>query len=308
MRHLRLGLLAALIAMAAGAAPATAAAQDTALVNSQTGRCLDSNASGNAYTTSPCWPGDAYQHWTVFTIDSPGVVELRDDGTGRCLDSNATGDLYTTSPCGIDDSYEQWQWTSHSAGSIATVALMDAATGRCLDSDASGDAYTTNPCWPGDQYQHWAVSSWPSCLVNCSPPPPPPPPPSPSSPPPTPSGTPPPVPASGCSAASGPTRVTLYSGHRFRHNGQWLRLWGRVIAPSSSADLVIELQGRLVGERRWGWGPSTTTNACGSFSLRYHFTGSVLPVQRYLLRMIVREQGGLSHRLTSHPVRVQVRN
>jgi serine/threonine-protein kinase len=68
-----------------------------------TGRCLDSNPSGSAYTTNPCQtPGNLYQDW----MQDPNTNEFYDYATGLYLDSNTSGNVYTGKHNG--GSYQNW--------------------------------------------------------------------------------------------------------------------------------------------------------------------------------------------------------
>jgi hypothetical protein len=115
------------------------------LQNLSTQFCLDSNATGNAYTLG-C-NGGRYQKWTV-SDQGRNTAVLRDVATGKCLDSNATGNAYTLR-CNRGE-YQKWTVIR---SDYNTVALKDMATGRCLDSDANGNLYTL-PC-NGGSYQRW---------------------------------------------------------------------------------------------------------------------------------------------------------
>jgi hypothetical protein len=105
------------------------------ITDAQTGRCLDSDSAGDAYTL-PC-NGGAYQGWKL------QGTNFVDQQTGRCLDSNDAGDAYTQ-PCN-GGNYQNWY--------NLDGTLYDAQAGRCLDSNTSGNLYT-QPC-NGGNYQNW---------------------------------------------------------------------------------------------------------------------------------------------------------
>jgi hypothetical protein len=153
--------------MPALAAPAASAGTSFILKSpqdAQTGRCLDSNAAGDVYT-SPCQaPGNSYQDWieTAYDVELPGFFgpptsySLEDAATGRCLDSNANGNLYT-SPCQAPGNTYQ-DWVSAANVNSSPSGLADAATQRCLDSNANGNAYTL-PC-NGGNFQNWVIRTF----------------------------------------------------------------------------------------------------------------------------------------------------
>lgn len=120
--------------------------------DSATGRCLDSNAAGDVYTSGCQVPGNYYQDWyaTVWLdyTNNQYYVSFQDRQTGRCLDSNASGDLYT-SPCQAPGNYYQ-MWISGSNGTF-----KDRATGLYLDSNPGGSAYTHSYGGSADTYQDW---------------------------------------------------------------------------------------------------------------------------------------------------------
>lgn len=75
-----------------------------------TGRCLDSNAAGQIYT-SPCQaPGNPYQDWYLDqyygTWQNFDYIDL---ATGLCLDSNGSGQAYTHACYGSSDYYQNWR-------------------------------------------------------------------------------------------------------------------------------------------------------------------------------------------------------
>lgn len=155
---------ASMPALAAPAAPAGTSFILKSPQDAQTGRCLDSNAAGDVYT-SPCQaPGNSYQDWieTAYQVElpaffgSPTSYSLEDAATGRCLDSNANGNLYT-SPCQAPGNTYQ-DWVPNDEIIPGSRSLRDGATGRCLDSNANGNAYTL-PC-NGGNFQNWVIRTF----------------------------------------------------------------------------------------------------------------------------------------------------
>jgi Ricin-type beta-trefoil lectin domain len=128
-------------------AQSASAGEVYSLENIATGRCLDSDPGGKAYTLG-CNNG-AYQRWDVSQSGS-GYI-LRNDKTGRCLDSNDKGDAYTLDCNG--GPYQLWNYTSTSHHP-PYGKYWNVATGRCLDSDNSGNAYTY-PCKDESGGQNW---------------------------------------------------------------------------------------------------------------------------------------------------------
>lgn len=127
-----------------------------------TGRCLDSNAAGDVYTTasSSCGSNDQFQQWRIYWVEQVNpenpqmVVNV---ATGRCLDSNAAGNVYTTaaSSCGPNDQYQDWFIYSSTNQIGSPYMFWDWYTGRCLDSNAAGNAYTSVSCGSNNNFQQW---------------------------------------------------------------------------------------------------------------------------------------------------------
>jgi hypothetical protein len=144
-----IGLLVAILGFAN---PAQAYSTSPALwLDVQTGRCLDSNYSGSAYTTSPCSSGNHYQDWILWYSADYSNFEMTSFQTVRCLDSNSSGAVYTL-PCN-GGNYQKW----YLAGGILAgeFLMINVATGRCLDSNYSGNVYTSVNCSTSNGYQLW---------------------------------------------------------------------------------------------------------------------------------------------------------
>jgi hypothetical protein len=133
--------------VALGAHPASAATSYH-FQNQVTHECLDSNASGSAYTNS-CGSGNNFQRWYV----SPGNwgTLIKDVATGRCLDSNAGGSAYTN-PCSSGNAYQNWTAGNYSGG---TGQYRSVATGLCLR--VANQTVYTQTC-SNTMYQTWTRS------------------------------------------------------------------------------------------------------------------------------------------------------
>ncbi|KAA9379658.1 ricin-type beta-trefoil lectin domain protein [Microbispora cellulosiformans] len=116
----------------------------------QTGACLDSNASGNAYT-NPCSSGNNYQRWNYYSGNY--AILFQNYATGRCLDSNLSGSAYTN-PCSAGNAYQNWQIVNTSGSSFE---LQDIATGKCLQTDGTGAVFTSS-CNVGNNAQRWVFA------------------------------------------------------------------------------------------------------------------------------------------------------
>ncbi|MFF1738164.1 hypothetical protein ACFVXB_43715, partial [Streptomyces sp. NPDC058247] len=82
-----------ILAVTVGGIAVTPAQADGTIMRSlATGRCLDSNYAGYAYTL-PC-NGGAYQSWQRVG-DGNGREIIKNAQTGMCLAANAVGSLYT---------------------------------------------------------------------------------------------------------------------------------------------------------------------------------------------------------------------
>jgi hypothetical protein len=111
-----------------------------------TGRCLDSNYAGSAYT-DPCFEDGNFQDWAYFTTGYS--MTLNDVQTALCLDSNYAGAVYTDS-CNGNNTYQNWSFGGEGPG----YTIQDYQTGLCLDGNSSGSLYTDACNW-NNYYQNW---------------------------------------------------------------------------------------------------------------------------------------------------------
>jgi hypothetical protein len=81
------------------------------IVDSATGKCLDSNFDGVVYT-NPCQDGNQWQEWAIASgWDSLNnyVLNIWDIHTARCLDANLVGaPIYTNGTC-YTGGYQDWK-------------------------------------------------------------------------------------------------------------------------------------------------------------------------------------------------------
>ncbi|WP_256789277.1 Hsp70 family protein [Frankia sp. AvcI1] len=135
------------------AVPAPGPQTSWTFVNVSTSLCLDSDASGAAYTKG-CNGGD-YQRWKL--VQASGGYQLKDLATGLCegarsnIGSDGTkyqGSVYTAA-CASQASLT-WSFATNSFG----YQFTNVATGECLDSNGQGRAYTQD-C-NGGNFQHWS--------------------------------------------------------------------------------------------------------------------------------------------------------
>ena len=144
-RHIRVGVLAGIAALAAFLAlmPSTAQAKVRVYKNLATSFCLDSNATGRVYTHG-C-NGGAFQRWNV---TGGNAVQLKNVRTGRCLDSNTARRVYTLRCNG--GSFQRWRPIYNAGG---TRTFKNVATGVCVDSNTARRVYT-HGC-NGGSFQKW---------------------------------------------------------------------------------------------------------------------------------------------------------
>lgn len=304
LSRLTLGAARALVSIAAVLAMAgiaAARAQATVLTNSGTQRCLDANVQVGVVLNA-C--NNGYEHWTAQKVSGTTVKLVT---AGRCLDANVHQGVFLNACNG--GNYQRWT-AQHVGGT--TVKLVSGGTGRCLDANVHQGVFL-NSC-NGGSYQQWKVSgSWPYCLTDCS---------SPTQPTPAPPTTSPTPPTTTTTPLPSPTpsppvhrkkplprhrraRLSLSGSPRSLHNGQAVRLHGRIRGAHVRAGAVVLLQA-LTGRHQWttfGW---TSTHSNGRFLDHYRFkrtTGR----QTYRMRAVLPTQIGYrSHRAVSKIVRVRV--
>ncbi|MCM2422641.1 RICIN domain-containing protein [Streptomyces sp. RKAG293] len=157
-------LPAALCALGAFQVPANAATGyigDNILRNIETGRCLDSNASGAVYTMPCSLPvkSNQYQLWEPQLVfrGSSDVVIVKNVATQRCLTLNGSLAGVHTESC--DSGHSDQKWSAKGSGWDKINLEITYARGRGgfisvdLDSNRQGNAYASE--YNGSGFQRW---------------------------------------------------------------------------------------------------------------------------------------------------------
>ncbi|CAL9329817.1 RICIN domain-containing protein [Streptomyces sp. enrichment culture] len=124
-----------------------------AVVNEQTGRCLDSNSTGEVYT-SPCGKANPYQQW-IPSWDGAYAWQLKNVQTQMCL-GGVSEAAVRTMPC--TKMYGPLQWKLRT--DRATNALVNQAWPNVLDSNSKGNVYL-KAASDSNRYQSWIFSMSP---------------------------------------------------------------------------------------------------------------------------------------------------
>ncbi|MGW5577188.1 RICIN domain-containing protein [Micromonospora chokoriensis] len=137
--------LAASTGVAVVTTPASAEAASIVIrfSNAATGRYIDSNAAGSAYTL----PNNSgpYQAWNVSIDDTFTITNV---ATGRCLDHNVALKRVTTGPCTPNNPYQKWNL-------LINGLMQNEASGQCLDDNRALNRLTATGCDAGNPYRIW---------------------------------------------------------------------------------------------------------------------------------------------------------
>ncbi|WP_157876602.1 RICIN domain-containing protein [Streptomyces graminilatus] len=108
------------------------------LRNWETGRCLDSNSSGQVYT-NPCQTGNDYQTWNMLFSrhDAYDIVEVQNKATGLCLRYDINRRMITANCLGSGGAHAGL-WAA--VGSSWDKVQLKSAFGgnECVDNTSGG--------------------------------------------------------------------------------------------------------------------------------------------------------------------------
>ncbi|MGW5578531.1 RICIN domain-containing protein [Micromonospora chokoriensis] len=142
---LALSTLVAGVGLAGVIAPASAQAATTwRFSNDATGRFLDSNAAGAAYTL----PGNGGTYQTWRWIIEGSYVKIQNKATGRCLDHNVALNRVTTGSCTPGNPYQNWS-------TLTNGLIKNRASSQCLDDNRALNRLTATGCDAGNPYRRW---------------------------------------------------------------------------------------------------------------------------------------------------------
>jgi hypothetical protein len=100
-------------------------------------------------------------------------------------------------------------------------------------------------------------------------------------------------------------RPTLRARPRKLHNGERVRLQGKLPGPSAAGRVVV-LQAGVPGSRRWITFRKATTGARGRFKARYHFTSTTRRITYRFRALVPRQAGYPWNQGASRPAKVTV--
>jgi hypothetical protein len=100
-------------------------------------------------------------------------------------------------------------------------------------------------------------------------------------------------------------RPSLKAGPRKLHNGERVRLQGKLPGPGAAGRVVV-LQAGVPGSRRWITFRKATTGARGRFKARYHFTSTTRRITYRFRALVPRQAGYPWNQGASRPAKVTV--